>query len=443
MNALEVFRDRLLRETVAWCIDHSSFYRDRFGVVGTEFSGLEDLERLPILFREDAANNTDAMLCSSGPPACVQYTTGTTGTFFQLYRSQAEVSDIGRFFSHLIATNDGLEQDRPLCLALASAYHGTPTPVPTRAYILSAGVYDRTQASQARRILEHSYRFPNVERRVSMLVGGDILIKALTGYLMADGFDFTNSGIRTIIMTGGHMSAARKHLLARTWNARVIDRYSMSEIFGGAVECEIGGAWTFDAEVIPEVVHPRTLRAMRTGIGVLVLTGLYPFVQMMPMIRYYTGDLVEIVDSPETGAPDLLVRFVGRERRSILDVTGEGITPLLLAAPLNEIIEAIPDVAASGRFADLCAGSNLEFAGKLHYSLSSVSEAEGGLSITLTLGLRYAPWMYPARVTELVSALRAQLYERFPELRRRVLSRQITLRVVTTTGEKVPPFNAK
>jgi hypothetical protein len=240
------------------------------------------------------------------------------------------------------------------------------------------------------------------------------------------------------------MSAARKRYLGQLWGAGVSDRFSMSEIFGGARECGVGGHWIFDTEVVPEVVHPRTLAPIQSGIGVLVLTGLYPFMQMMPLVRYYTGDLVEIVATPRTGAPDLLVRFLGRQRRSVIDDSGETVVPLILAGALYEILEALPDIQITGRFFDLGAGSNLEFAGKLHYDLKWKTSPEGGAEqITLRLGLRYEPWLFPERAAHIATDVRAMLYARFPELRRMVEGGRLAFSIKVEHGDKVQPYSSK
>lgn len=438
-SAITAFREPLLLKTVEWCVKHSPFYRERFGpAVAAGFNGLEDLHRLPILFRDDAYRNADRLLCQRVQPACVQYTTGTTGQLLHLYRSPDEIAFVGDFFSRRVMDMYGAQPVRPLWLSLASAYHGSPTPIPGWPFIVSAGVYDRTQAQQARALLEREYDFPGVEREVSAIVGGDILIKALTAYLIDEGVDPSTLGVRHLVITGGYLSSARKQLLARLWNANVSDRYSMSEVFGGASQIGTDGPFVFDTEVIPEVVHPRTLEPIRKGVGALVLTGLYPFMQMMPFVRYYTGDLVEIVN-----ADAFAVRLVGRERRSVIDASGEEVVPLLLSAPLVDIMEMLPDVAMQPRFHDLQSGAGLELAGKMHFSVTR-EEGEGGRdTITLRAGLRYAPWMFPRRAIELSTWLRGRLYERFPALRERVLDGRITLEIALDSGDRVPAYNAK
>ena len=261
-------------------------------------------------------------MCVQTLPAGVQHTTGTTGASLQLHRSAAEQAFIWEFFSAQLAARP-VPTPRPLHLNLVNAYHGSLTPMPTAAFVLNAGVYDRAQASQARVLLDRTYSLEGVEPRISVVMGTERMLKALTVYLMDDGFDLAGSPVRTIALFGGHVTPNRKRLLSRLWQARVQDNYSLTEVFGGATECGIGGPWIFDPHVVAEVVHPRTFEPVTSGVGVLLLTTLYPFVQQMPLVRYCTNDLVEVVETgDQDGAP--VVRYVGRVPRSILDVTRFG-----------------------------------------------------------------------------------------------------------------------
>jgi len=436
-------RDELLRQTFEWCRKQSPFYEARFAGL-EKFSGVEDLPRLPVLFRHEVVENHVLLRCDPSQPAAVQHTTGTTGAFLQLYRSQAEQRFIWEFFGAQLAAAEvppGALQ--PLHVSLVNPYHGALLHVPSRAYVLSVGVFDRAQAEQARGVLERTYDLPGVESRVSALSGTERMVMALTAYLLAGGFDLAASSVRTLALFGGHVPPARKRLLARLWNAEIRDQYSLTEMFGGARECGIGGPWIFDPHVVPEVVHPRTCEPLRSGVGVLLLTGLYPFVQQMPLVRYFTGDLVEIVTGAASPA-GLQVRYVGRLTRSLLDLSGTEPTPLLLSGPLYETLLELPDIAVTPRFPDLGSGPALELTGDLHYAVEHQSgTSERPEHIVLRLGLRYAPWMYPERVAELVDRLVGRLFERHPRLAERCEDGRTVLRILPLAAEDVPPHDSK
>jgi phenylacetate-coenzyme A ligase PaaK-like adenylate-forming protein len=441
-DAVYEFRDNLLRLTFEWCVLRSEFYRERFINV-INFDGLSDLSKLPVLRREDVVTNRVQLSCCTDAPACVQYTTGTTGSFLPLYRSAAEVSFLSSFYQERLQEVQGPARLRPLYLTLASNYHGMSTPLPAAAYILSAGVYDRTQAQQALNLLKQEYSFPNVERQISAIIGADILVRALTAYLIGRGESPASFGIKRLVITGGYMSAMAKAKLGALWNATIHDRLSMSEIFGGAAQVVPGGPWIFDVEAIPEIVHPRTLVPVKHGVGVLLMTSLYPFSQMTPLIRYYTGDLVEIFNAPGSSDSNLVVNLKGRERRSILDISGSEVIPLILSTDLHDCIDALPDIARSPRFPDLGSTLSMEFAGKLHYSLSAEYENHVPVSISLKLGLRYAPWLFAERVMQIITELRMKLYKFSPALSERVAAGSVKFSINAGTADEVESYNMK
>lgn len=442
-GSVQELRDELLCRTFEWCRSRSPFYRERFADAG-EVAGTGDLHRLPVLFRQDVVDNHATLRCDASLPSAVQYTTGTTGKFLQLYRSAAEQAFIWEFFSARLQASAGARQGlRPLHMNLVNAYHGTLLNMPSRAYVLSVGTFDRAQVSQAQGVLEHTYDLPGVEPRVSVITGTERMVMALTAYLISVGFDLAGSSVRTIALFGGHVPASRKHLLARHWHAQIRDQYSLTEMFGGARECGVGGPWVFDPHVVPEVVHPRTLEPVSEGIGVLLLTGLYPFVQQMPLVRYFTGDLVDIVAGPDEPA-GLQVRYVGRLPRSILDLSGANVKPMLLSGPLYEALLELPDIAVTQRFSDVPAGPGLELTGDLHYAVEHYPAADGHPEqISIRLGLRYAPWMYTDRVAEVVDRLVETMFEKHPVLAERCVEGSLVLRVLPVPAEAVSPHDSK
>ena len=213
---------------------------------------------------------------------------------------------------------------------------------------------------------------------------------------------------------------------------------------GGASEIGIGGPWIFEPHVIPEAVHPRTFEQVGPGeVGVLLLTSLYPFTQQMPLIRYVTGDLVEVVEGPDHPA-GLQVRYVGRSQRSIIDDSGDKVRPLLLSGPLYEVIESLPDVAISPRFSDLDAGVGLEMTGDHHYVVHHETTETGRPErITVELGLRYAPWLFADRVNEIRANIARFLFATHPELTRRVALGDLDLLIEARSADAVAAHDSK
>lgn len=103
--------DNRVRATVAYCWEHSSFYRDRLRDVGVEpgdIRGADDLNRLPVILDKDAERELqERSLAESGHPygahlcapvadvVAVASTSGTTGdpTFYAFTREDVAVTD--------------------------------------------------------------------------------------------------------------------------------------------------------------------------------------------------------------------------------------------------------------------------------------------------------------------------------------------------------------
>lgn len=93
----------------------------------------------------------------------------------------------------------------------------------------------------------------------------------------------------------------------------VNDRFTLTEAIGGASRIPGTDIFELDPHLLGEVVDPDTERRTDDSIGLLVLTNLYPFVQMQPLIRYTVGDLVRQL--PGTGP--MRFQFLGKVRNCI------------------------------------------------------------------------------------------------------------------------------
>lgn len=115
------------------------------------------------------------------------------------------------------------------------------------------------------------------------------------------GMDLAACEVRALIVAGepgGAVPAVRARIEAG-WGARVFDHTGMTEIGSLGIECEAdpGNTMLIESECIAEVVDPETGAAQPGGMeGELVLTNLGRVDS--PLIRYRTGDLVQLDTSP-------------------------------------------------------------------------------------------------------------------------------------------------
>jgi phenylacetate-CoA ligase len=102
-------------------------------------------------------------------------------------------------------------------------------------------------------------------------------------------------GVRVIIVAGepGGSIPATRDLIARRWDARVIDHHGLTEVGPVSFECweRPGGLHLNEAEFIGEIVDPASGAPVPDGtLGELVITNLGRTAS--PLLRYRTGDLV-------------------------------------------------------------------------------------------------------------------------------------------------------
>jgi phenylacetate-coenzyme A ligase PaaK-like adenylate-forming protein len=128
----------------------------------------------------------------------------------------------------------------------------------------------------------------------------------------------TPAAIRLLFCGGDVLSPARQAMLAAMWDARVINLFGCSELFGpiaGPSEHGSPLAWRC-GPVAVEVVDPCTLATCGIGErGVMVLTTLWP--KASPLLRYWTDDIVEVT-ATASATKSFGFQYVGRPP-SILD----------------------------------------------------------------------------------------------------------------------------
>lgn len=127
------------------------------------------------------------------------------------------------------------------------------------------------------------------------------------------GFDMNSIHLKSTVHAGepGANIPATKQRIESVWSAKCFDHAGASEIGAHSFECEVqpGGTHIIESEFIAEVINPTTGAAVAPGQrGELVITNLGRW--GFPLIRYRTGDLVEVNLAPCTCGRSFL-RFEG------------------------------------------------------------------------------------------------------------------------------------
>ena len=380
-------RAYLLPHTIAHARSRSPYYREALRHAPAD-AGLDDLAHLPLLSKDDLQAHGDDMRTFSSYPDYLMYTSGTTGAQLEVpvYRSEMEAYD--RF---VIAAWRERLGELPLTLSVQRVGHGTHVVSPS---LPTVPAHINYGIEQLVAMLRGSHWLNGTYVRVTNLEANVLNIRQITAELLDAGTDPKSFGLQTINLSGWYIPSHERAALAETWGALILDRYGVTEVHGDAKWCALCGYYHFDFTVIPEVLDVDSGEPIEEGIGEIVLTGLFPFNQAIPKIRYRLGDLVE-ARRTACGSSERGVRFLSRTRDAVrIGSTGTRYRPF--SSEVAEALAALPDVRRN------------EKTGFLRFALAR--EHDDRLAVTIEL--TYHPDSYRSRTQELDAIVRTGLAAR-------------------------------
>jgi hypothetical protein len=388
-----------------------------------------DLRAWPILERRQVIERFDDFIASDVTFASVSHTSGATGPSLSIYKSVEELRFLWAYHERLMEPAVRQIQPLPLILSLPNLYHGVAVRLPSLGRVFVGGVTDDLLASDAIKVLEKSYRLPGHDRRISMISGLSYQLKFFTSFLIEQGYEPKDFGVRSLTIIGNYTSRLSHRFLADSWQALVLERFTLTESAGGALRCLSCGCFHLDPHVVGEVVDVDTGEVVEEGVGALLLTQLHPFVQMQPLLRYRTGDLVRRRRTECSVA--LTFEFLGKIGNCVGSRFGGTRTEwLLFSVNLYEAINELPDIRPIEGFPAVRGALDRTVGAPFLFTQSMQPASDGRPCVlTLTFELRYAPHCFPRRVEELRDTIRTSLLEANNALARRVGDGSIRLEI--------------
>lgn len=314
---------------------------------------VEDLGALPTLTKRTYRNSymndfdhTDSHF--------VTHSTGTTGELTYRHRSREEALFIERLLQRPAESPDAAPE---VGIVLRNAFHGMTMPIPGRGVSVPASARNPVQRRQCIQMLQHPFRVHGSTVPVTWLTGQAADIAVLAESLYAEEVDPAALPLRGLTLLGAVDQCLRSYLRS-AFAVDVDERFSSSEIFGGATRRTGSDFFETDPYVVAEVTDATGLPVAPGEIGQLTWTELHPFVQMQPLIRYLTGDVVELVE--ETSPGQIRFRWLGRSAQcaTVAGTGGDDITLGFL--PLADAVGDLPTVVRpidadqhSNRFGDV------------------------------------------------------------------------------------------
>jgi len=291
--------------------------------------------------------------------------------------------------------------------------------------------------------------------RIDALRGSVSAVLTLVAAARERGLDLARFGVAVVGTNAYEATDRARRLIRAAFGCEVvIDNYSLSEFSTPAPECGACGAHHFGApplhaelflegpEPLPGEAAPRALRATPWEAGAegrLVLTGLFPFVQRTPLLRYDTGDLVRTTGYCEA-AQALGFQPTGRAVDALrAPPSEEGSPRAILVAPadLFRVVDELPDVARAPHLVErnrVVAPSDLG----PPLARARLEERPPGAPISVLVEVAGRPRLSPAAREGLARDVRRGLLGRSAALARLAEGREDALRVEVVPPEAIP-----
>lgn len=369
-----------------------SFYRDLWaGCDHASVTLLADLPRLPTLTKAAYAAGLMWHPEATAEAAHCTHSTGTTGELTWRHRSLAEVSLINQVLA--ARPDPAVEQDDGLVLSLRYNKHGMSLPIVSTTPVLPAGVTDDIELGQLLEMLDAELVVRGTRRRLTTITGQAEDLGLVAQAVLETGRSRAGRSIKRVVLAG-RVNPTVAELMSRAFpNALQIERYSLSEVLGGASRVASGTCLRLDGHVVGEVLDADGTPTLAGKPGELTLTELYPLVQLQPLVRYRTGDVVEAV-----GNGDLHVdgfRWLGRQDSCMPGPDGW----MLRRSLLLDWLCGRPSVTRSSHRAQLRGVGSADLSEPLllarwHHDMTE-----------LVVGLRVNPWLSEPEHLRLVADL--------------------------------------
>lgn len=314
----------------------SDFYRDRFGAHPPE-GRLADLGTIGLTTKDDLrAQYPFGMVAAARTDlACYHESSGTsvggaTGSFHTEADWDEMLDRFGRGRQNLTDTDTVLVRVPYAMVTIGHQVHAAAR----RAGSLVVPADARSTAMTYPRVLG---LLRDLRATVAAALPTEPLLWAACARELGESPRSFAPDLRMIVASGEPLSEARRRRIAELWGCDVTVSYGNSECGSNlAGECPQGRLHLWADRYLPEVLDPATGQTSAQGRGRLVLTTL--FRQAMPLVRYDTGDAVELSYEPcPCGWALPRVRVLGRWDQGVRlgDRT-------LFVAEIEEAVHSLP-----------------------------------------------------------------------------------------------------
>lgn len=311
----EEWEQRRLTAVLAHVVARSPFYGRHLAGVDLAAVTPQTLDGLPFTTKEDLRREQHAVLSGDLGDAEVYYeTTGTTGRSTPCPRDRVEIrtstEPVVRSLQNIFRHRFGTRRPRVALMGPSELYAFGDT------FGLAAASLDvfhvkiwpestRVGFAKALQLMR--------DLRIDAVVCAPALVLTLAKAALHHGYRLADFDVRAFLVLGEVCTPALAENIRSLWGAETHNvLYGSQEAHAIATGCARGRLHMARPNYLAEVLDPGTGRSLgRTGRGELCLTMLVPGVK--PLVRYRTGDLVEVRDDDcHCGLRGPVVDVVGR-----------------------------------------------------------------------------------------------------------------------------------
>ncbi|MCF8479672.1 MAG: hypothetical protein K9H25_04510 [Rhodospirillum sp.] len=409
LSGMAAFQETLIKPTLDNALK-TEFFRDHWRGIdcSAEIPPSELLSKLPVCTKAQIKGAGWRARVADGQIVHEMFTSGTTQDAFAYAVGERESDALSIFYRSLWGEALNRPKRRVIRFLDPGAGGARYVPTPTRFHNFSVGKRGSFK-HVTDEVLRRTWREVGVEDQVTVLSGSERVLRAFTEAVRArfpNGFE---NPLQYIYSSSSLLTDDARRDYEDFWGCEVIDRYGLSETGGGATQ-DARGWYYFDPVLVPEVVSTGDRQPVKEGRGMLVLTPLFPFQEVQPLVRYWTNDVVEVTHRRSSLPGRLAVRPLGRASDGVYERASD--TWLLTPDIVFRVLEDRMDIERAPLFVE-CAQVVDHYRAGLPLRKLIVSHGSGGTSITLRVAVKAGP---DAR-DSVLGGIRRGILQHAPDLR--------------------------
>ncbi|GAB4450793.1 MAG: phenylacetate--CoA ligase family protein [Rhodocyclaceae bacterium] len=345
-EALERLQYEKLAKLLGRALEHCPWHAERIRAAGLEAVlgkrplGAEDLRRLPLMTKQDARENGEAMRWEDVPGGSFPYNTGGSSgqpLIFRFGRMRQASDAAGRIRARRWWGVD--VGDREVYLWGAPVELSKTDRIKTlRDRLINQLVLNAFEMSAAQmdRYIEAIHAF-----RPKCVYGYASSLALLAAHARRRGRSLAVPGLRVVCTTGEPLLPHQRELITEAFGAPVANEYGSRDIGFTAHETPSGEMLLMSESILLEVLDPAGRPVAPGEVGEAVMTGLCSDAQ--PFIRYRTGDMIRLSERPASCGRGLhaVAEVAGRSTDFVVRADGT----VMHALAVIYVLRAAPGVA--------------------------------------------------------------------------------------------------